>query len=66
MVLLCVVMMLFGLIGTTGRSIRIASILAALAAVGALVASPVAGGLALILIGAVLAFVGGILLRPAS
>ena len=60
------VIMLFGLIGTTGKSIRIASILAALAAVGAMVASPVAGGFALILIGAVLAFVGGILLRPAS
>jgi hypothetical protein len=62
-VLLCAVMMLFGLIGTTGKSIRVASVLAALAAVGAMVASPVRTGFALILVGAVLAFVGGILLR---
>jgi hypothetical protein len=65
-VLLSAVMMLFGLIGTTGRLVRIASIFAALAAVGAALSSPVTGGLALILVGAVLAFVGGILLRPAG
>ena len=39
-VLLASVIMLFGLIGRTGRSIRIASIFAALAAVGAMVAKP--------------------------
>lgn len=65
-VLLCAVMMLFGLIGTTGRSVRIASILAALAAIGATVSSRVTGGLALVLMGSALAFVGGILVRPAG
>jgi hypothetical protein len=66
LVLLCAVLMLFGLIGTTGRSIRIASIVAALAAVGATMSSGVAGGIALVLVGAVVAFVGGILVRPAG
>jgi hypothetical protein len=65
-VLLCSVVMLFGLIGTTGRSVRIASVVAALAAVGATVSSGVMGGIALVLVGAVLAFVGGILVRPAG
>jgi hypothetical protein len=65
-VLLCAVIMLFGLIGTTGRSVRIASVLAALAAVGATVSSRITGGMVVILIGAVLAFVGGILMRPAG
>ncbi len=63
-VLLCSVMMLFGLIGTTGRSVRIAAVLAALAAVGATVSSRVTGGLVLVLVGAAVAFVGGILIRP--
>jgi hypothetical protein len=65
-VLLSAVVMLFGLIGRTGRSVRIAAIFAALAAVGATVSGEVPGGIALVLAGAVLAFVGGILLRPAG
>ncbi len=65
-VLLAAVVMLFGLIGKTGRSVRIASVLAALAVVVATVSSRVTGGIALVLVGAVIAFVGGIVMRPAG
>ena len=65
-VLLSAVIMLFGLAGTTGRSIRVAAVLAALAAVAATVSTGVMGGIALVLVGAVLAFVGGILVRSAA
>lgn len=64
---LCVVVMLFGLIGRTGRSIRFGAVLGALAAIASGVAvSATAAGAPWVLVGAVLAFVGSILIRPPS
>jgi len=67
-VLLSLVMMLFGLVGTTGRGVRAGAVVAALFAGAALVAGTTlvgvsVGGFGLVLAGAVVAFVGGVLIR---
>jgi hypothetical protein len=67
LVLLGLVMMLFGLVGTTGRGLRVGGVFAALfsgAAIAALMAEGV-GGFWLAIAGAVIAFVGGIMIRSA-
>ncbi|MDO9457440.1 MAG: hypothetical protein Q7T52_15200, partial [Nocardioides sp.] len=64
-VLLAIVMMLFGLVGTTGRGLRVGGIVAALFGAAAIVALSAegVGGWALVVAGSAVAFVGGIMVR---
>ena len=66
LVLLCAALITLGMTSRTGRGVKGGSIFAALFGVAATVSLMVFGGLALVIIGAVVAFIGGILLRAAS
>lgn len=63
LVVLLAVMMLFGLNSSSGRGIRFAAVLMILVAVGAAVAGAPPAGLVLVVVGAVLGFIGGVLAR---
>jgi hypothetical protein len=65
-VLLAAVIIALGMTSSTGRGVKGGAIFAALGGVAATVAVMVFGGLALVLIGAVVAFIGGILLRASA
>jgi len=65
LVVLLGIMMLFGLNSTSGRGIRFAAVLMILIAVGAAVAGAPGTGLVLVVVGAVLGFIGGVLARSA-
>ena len=66
LVLLLGIAMLFGLNSSTGRGIRIAAVLMILLAIAAGVAGTPGTGLALVGLGAVLGFIGGVFARPRS
>jgi hypothetical protein len=66
LVLLSAAVIALGMTSRTGRGVKGASIVAAVAGVAATVSSMVFGGLALVVAGAVVAFIGGILLRASS
>jgi len=63
LVLVLVLLMLIGLNGSNGRGIRFAALLMVLVALAAGILGTPGGGLALVLLGAVLGFVGGVLAR---
>ena len=65
-VLLCAFVIALGMTSRTGRGVKGASIVAALGGVAATVSSMVFGGLVLVVAGAVIAFIGGILLRAST
>lgn len=62
LLLLCAALMLLGLTGA-GRMVRFAAIVAAISSIGVLVGSGVAVGLPFALVGTVIAFAGGVMLR---
>lgn len=64
LVLLLALLMLLGLNGSSGRGIRFAALLIAIAGVAAVVVRVQTAGPFLILLGAVLGFIGGVLARP--
>jgi hypothetical protein len=66
LVLLCLLPILLGINSSTGRAVRVGALIATLAAVGASVSSRFWDPIALVVAGSVIAFVGGILLRPAD
>jgi hypothetical protein len=66
LVLLSAVVIALGMTSRTGRGVKGASIVAAVAGVAATVSIMVFGGLALVVVGAVVAFIGGILLRAST
>ncbi|MCC2316273.1 hypothetical protein [Cellulomonas xiejunii] len=63
LVLVLALLMLIGLNGSNGRGIRFAALLMVLVALTAGILGTPGGGLALVLLGAVLGFVGGVLAR---
>ena len=66
LVLLLALLMLLGLNGSRGRGIRFAALLMVLLALAAGVLGTPANGLVLVVVGAVLGFVGGVLARASS
>jgi hypothetical protein len=65
LVILLALLMILGLNGSSGRGIRFFALLIALVAIGAVVAGAPAAGLVVVLLGAVLGFIGGVLARSA-
>lgn len=66
LVILFSLLMVLGLNGSSGRGIRFFALLIAIVAVGAVVAGAPAAGLVVVLLGAVLGFIGGVLARSSA